>query len=527
MSGISGIISFKKNLYAYKSYNRLLVRDMATALTHRGPDGADEWVGEHAAFANTCLLTPDTANAKQPVKRTVEGYEFVITYDGELYNAHHLRNDLIGRGYIFETDSDTEVLLYGYIHYGEDFCKMLDGVYAFAIWDSMRQQVYICRDRLGAKPFFYAKCGETFVFASEIKALFRYPYLKPRITKDGLCEIFGMSPLKTPSSGIFEDICELPSGHFLVINRNTVTTKKYWDCLYKEHTDSFEETKEHVKELLHSSIKKRFSTDTAVILSDDISSDIIVSLCPTETKTENICTYSVNADTYLKHMCDILNFSDFPLPSAFLYFYSKINKKHSAVLSGLGCNEVFYITHHCSDSIFPWLYMREYVLKPAVKETLDLKSYTQARHEELCPNSVCVNLFLPALLSKADTLSTASGVTVRTPFCDHTLVEYVLNIPDEMKESVLIETVRKILHRDDISKKKSPHPITHNTDYEKKVYELLLNILNDYSSPILTFIDRASVFELCTPRTLCKMTGFIEYLIQVNCWLKKFNPRIV
>ena len=105
-------------MFEYKSYNRLLVNDMAQALRHRGHDSCGEWVGEHAAFSDTRPAANDLDVGNQPMKKIVEGYEFIITYNGELYNSNELKKNLIKFGYIFDTKSDTEVLLYTYIHYG-------------------------------------------------------------------------------------------------------------------------------------------------------------------------------------------------------------------------------------------------------------------------------------------------------------------------------------------------------------------------------------------------------------------------
>ena len=133
MCGIAGIINFKKNLVTYKEYNRLLVKEMAQAISHRGPDSSGEWVGEHAAFSHPRLAVIDPEGCKQPMQRISEGHEFVITYNGELYNTDELRLTLKKFGYSFTTTSDTEVLLYAYIHYGEKCVDLLNGIYAFFV----------------------------------------------------------------------------------------------------------------------------------------------------------------------------------------------------------------------------------------------------------------------------------------------------------------------------------------------------------------------------------------------------------
>lgn len=616
MCGISGIVSFKKNLYAYKSYNRLVVRDMASVMTHRGPDESGEWVGEHAAFSHARLCVIDPDGGKQPMKKTVEGYEFVITYNGELYNTEELRNDLINRGYIFETKSDTEVLLYSYIHYGEQCCEKLNGIYAFAIWDSMRQQVFICRDRFGVKPFFYAQCGETFVFASEIKALFRYPYLNPKLDAEGLCEIFAMSPARTQGNGVFKDVYELCPGCFMTINRNTITTKRYWQFESKEHTESYEETIEHTRELVYDAISRQLISDVpiATLLSGGLDSSVITAIAALEMKKQNkqLSTYSfdyVDNDKYfkassfqpdadrpwvcrmveefdtnhtflmcdndklIKYLCDAVYYKDLPgmadCDSSLLYFCREIKKNHTVALSGECSDEIFGGYPWFRDekafktAAFPWCYdlsMRENILKPSVKETLDLKGYSKMRYEQTVEQTprfdadseeerrrreiafLNINWFMSNLLDRKDRMSMASGLEVRVPFCDHRLMEYVWNIPWEMKnknnisKNILREAASTILPHDVLYRKKSPYPKTHNPHYEKAVYKLLLDILDDSSSPILTFVDRAKVLEICAPGSdygkpffgqLMAVPQFMGYLVQVNYWLKEFNPRII
>ncbi len=614
MCGIAGIINFKKNLYAYKAYNALLVKDMAAALSHRGPDESGEWVGEHAAFSNVRLSVIDPTGGKQPMKRTVEGYEFVITYNGELYNTDELRADLINRGYIFETTSDTEVLLYSYIHYGEKCAEKLNGIYAFVIWDSMRQQVFICRDRFGVKPFFYALCGETFIFASEIKALFRYPYLKPELDREGLCEIFAMSPARTQGIGVFKGVKELRPASSIIINRKGMFTGRYWQFESKEHTESYEETVEHTRELVYDSIKRQLVSDVPIagLLSDGLNSGIITAVAATEMKKHNkqLSTYffvNEDDDKYFKddslqqdndkawvervvkefdtnhtfltcknenltdYLYDATFYRDLPgmadCDSSLLYFCREIKKNHTVILSGECSDEIFGgyqwlgSEKAFNTSAFPWCCdpgMRFNSLKYAVADTLDLEGYLKMRYEESIAETphfdadsdeekrrreisyLNINRFMTNLLDRNDRMSMASGVEVRVPFCDHRLMEYVWNIPWEMKnkdnipKNILKEAAKTILPEDIVMRKKSPYPKAHNPYYEKAVYSLLNEILHDTSSPILTFVDKQNVEEICRGDLnkpffghLMTVPQFMGYLIQVNYWLKEFNPKIV
>ena len=142
MCGICGFLNFETNLLRKEQENLMIAHRMAKKLRHRGPDAWGEWVGEHAVLAHSRLAVIDVENGLQPMKRTFQGHEFVITYNGELYNTDDLRRELLSLGYELTTSSDTEVLLYLYIHYGEACAQRLNGIYAFVIWDSMRRRVF-------------------------------------------------------------------------------------------------------------------------------------------------------------------------------------------------------------------------------------------------------------------------------------------------------------------------------------------------------------------------------------------------
>ena len=154
MCGICGYIDYKRNYMISEREERELAARMAERLRSRGPDDSGIWVGEHAVFGHRRLAVIDVERGRQPMKRVCAGYEFVIAYNGELYNSCELRAELERCGYEFETGSDTEVLLYTYIHYGAACASKLNGIFAFAVYDSMRQRVFLCRDRFGVKPLF-------------------------------------------------------------------------------------------------------------------------------------------------------------------------------------------------------------------------------------------------------------------------------------------------------------------------------------------------------------------------------------
>lgn len=616
MCGICGFINFKTNLVKNENENRQTAHRMAQKIRHRGPDTWGEWVGEHAVFAHSRLAVIDVERGLQPMKRTVEGHEFVITYNGELYNTAELRSNLISYGYEFTTTSDTEVLLYAYIHYGEKCAEMLNGIYSFVIWDTMRQRVFACRDRFGVKPFFYTQKGDTIVFASELKSLFEYPEIKPVLDKTGLCELFALSPARTQGVGVFKDIQELRPARYMIINRDKTVIKQYWSLKSGEHKDSYQDTIDRVRSLVCDTVRRQLISDVpvATFLSGGLDSSVITAIGAREMASggRQLSTYSFDYEDNAKYfkashfqpdsdtqwvprmveefntnhtylVCpnsaltelleEALLAKDLPgmadVDASLLYFCREVKKNHTVVLSGECSDEIFggypwfrekkaFETH-----AFPWCYdlsLRNNILLPSVRETLDLDGYSRMRYDESIAevpvfegdnaeekrrreiSYLNINWFMTNLLDRKDRMSMASGLEVRVPFCDHNLVEYVWNIPWEMKnkdnvsKNVLREAAKGILPEDVRLRRKSPYPKTHNPHYETAVKELLDGIISDPNAPILTLCDKEKLSALLggssdygKPFFGQLMAGpqFIGYIVQMNYLLKDYNVRIV
>lgn len=428
MCGIAGYINHENNLLKHYKKHDAITKNMSEALKHRGPDAQGNWIGEHAAFAHSRLAVIDIEGGVQPMKRTVAGYDFVITYNGELYNSAELKNDLIKYGYHFTSTSDTEILLYAYIHYGTECAKMLNGIYAFCVWDSMRRRAFLCRDRFGVKPLFYTFAAGEMVFASELKALFEHPGVQPYVSREGLCEIFAVSPARTEGNGVFKDVYELPPGEYMILGKNGVVRKKYWQLESKQHEDSYEDTIERVHELVCDAVRRQLVSDVPIgtLLSGGLDSSVITALGAEY--IQDLCTYSfdyVDNDKYfspssfqpdsdapwVKRMteefntnhtylfCDTNNLTDLleecvkakDLPgmadvdASLLYFCREIKKHHTVILSGECSDEIFGGYPWFRDpkafgrNSFPWCYdlsMRNDILLPEVRNTLDLEGYS-------------------------------------------------------------------------------------------------------------------------------------------------------
>lgn len=616
MCGICGFINFKTNLIKNEAENLNIAKRMAERIRHRGPDSWGEWAGEHAVFSHSRLAVIDVEKGLQPMKRTVEGHEFVITYNGELYNTDELRDDLRSYGYEFTTSSDTEVLLYMYIHYGEKCAEKLNGIYSFAIWDSMRQRVYACRDRFGVKPFFYTSHNGVTVFASELKSLFEYPGVTPKLDKTGLCELFALSPARTQGVGVFKDVMELRPARYMVIDRHGMRIKQYWSLKSHEHTDSYEDTIEKTRSLVYDTVRRQLISDVpvATFLSGGLDSSIISAIGAREfaKKGQHLSTYSFDYEgnnkyfkassfqpdsdsrwvprmveefktnhTYLvcpnsaltELLEEALLAKDLPgmadVDASLLYFCREVKKNHTVVLSGECSDEIFGGYPWFRDKkafetpAFPWCYdlsLREDILIDSVRDTLDLPGYSRMRYDESIAevpafdgdsaeekrrreiSYLNINWFMSNLLDRKDRMSMASGLEVRVPFCDHRLVEYVWNIPWEMKnkdnvsKNILREAAKGILPEDVRLRRKSPYPKTHNPHYEEAARELLDSVIADPNAPLLALCDKEKLVKILNSPAdygkpffgqLMAMPQFIGYLLQVNYLLRDYKVTIV
>ncbi len=202
---------------------------------------------------------------------------FSIVYNGQIYNTKELRYTLEKNGFSFDGHSDTEVLLKSYIFYGKDVVNYLNGIFSFAIWDNIKKELFIARDHFGVKPLFYTLQNNSFVFASEIKALFQYPGVQKVLNSQGISELFGIGPAHTPGTTIFKNIFELKPAHFAVYNMSGLHIERYWKLRSAPHTETFAQTCEHLNFLLKDSITRQLVSDVPLctFLSGGLDSSII------------------------------------------------------------------------------------------------------------------------------------------------------------------------------------------------------------------------------------------------------------
>ena len=435
MCGIVGWSNLKNNIRDYSD----IMDEMIDTLKLRGPDSAGLKTYNHALMGHRRLIIVDPTGGMQPMTKIINNKEYTICYNGELYNTEEVRSDLISKGYKFESYSDTEVLLTSYIEYGQKCADYLNGIFAFGIWDEYNQELFLCRDQLGIKPLFYSYIDGNLIFASEIKALLKHPYIDSIVDRDGLIELISLGPARTLNGAIFKDIKEIPPAHYLLFNKRGINLNEYWKLETMEHEDDIDTTKKKVRDMLVEIIENQLVSDVPVctFLSGGLDSSVISSVAFDKFKKDGLGVlntfsidykdnekyfkknlYEPNSDPeYVKRMVEflgsnhhniVLNNIDLAhalddatkaadLPGmadvdSSLYLFAKEVRKYATVaLSGECADEVFggypwFTREYDSIEIFPWANSIEYrknILKPSLKD-LPIEEYVK----QTCRDSI-------------------------------------------------------------------------------------------------------------------------------------------
>ncbi len=438
MCGIAGFCKIGINFLEKEKEWEKILNSMNKAQKHRGPNEEGTFITKHCGLAHVRLSIRDLLNGTQPMTRYFKNKKFTIVYNGEIYNTTSLREELIREGAIFKTTSDTEVILFGHLIFGEEFVKKLNGIFSYAIWDETKKELLIFRDRIGVKPLFYTLSGGFLVFSSEIKGLFEFPGVKKRLDNEGLCEIFGLGPAKTPGKGVFKDVFEVLPGHFLKINMNMIKQVQYWKLESRPHKDSLKETVEKTEFLIKDAVKKQLVSDIPVctFLSGGVDSSLVSSIASLELKksgkqlntfsfdfSENDKFFQSNSfqpsqdrpwvekmveflktnHTYLEcdsedlvnNLFEVVKARDLPcmadVESSLLYFCSKVSRKNKVALTGECADEIFggypwfYDEKMFKANTFPWslnLSHRKILLSDDFLNKINLDEYVQQRYCE-------------------------------------------------------------------------------------------------------------------------------------------------
>lgn len=280
MCGIAGWIDFEQNLLTKSS----ILQEMTNALQTRGPDAENFFQSHHALLGHRRLSVVDLEGGKQPMTRSYYGKTYTVIYNGELYNTQELKIDLQQEGIVFSTTSDTEVLLYSYIVWKEDCVKRFNGIFAFSVWNEQDQTLFIARDRMGVKPFFFFRPNNGFVFSSELKSFFHHPDFTKTLDHTSLLEILCLGPARRPGSGIYKDVYELQPGFAGRISKEEFTTYPYWQLESHYHTDDLPDTLVRIRELFTDSVKRQLVSDVPLctFLSGGVDSSAITAIAAKE-----------------------------------------------------------------------------------------------------------------------------------------------------------------------------------------------------------------------------------------------------
>jgi len=227
-----------------------------------------------------------------------DGENYILTYNGELYNTEELRKELIKLGHRFESHSDTEVLLHAYVQWKDQVLQRLNGIYAFGVWHEKEQKLFLARDRIGVKPLFYKEHEGGLLFASEIKTILAYPSVHPELDAQGAAEILMLGPGRLPGSGVFRGIKEIEPGCMGTYQAGKLQVKRYWKLTDGEHEDDLETTSETVRWLVTDAIRRQMVSDVPIgtFLSGGLDSSIISAVCAEKMNTEGnwLKTFSVD-----------------------------------------------------------------------------------------------------------------------------------------------------------------------------------------------------------------------------------------
>lgn len=293
MCGIAGEINFD---HPERRLDPQSTDKILRSLKRRGPDQDGVFRSGPATLIHARLAVIDPEHGLQPMKTEYGDRSYIMVYNGELYNTNEIRDALRAKGHHFDTHSDTEVLLKAYVEWDEDCVKRLNGIFAFAVWDTAKQALFFARDRMGVKPFFYS--DTPFIFASELGAMLSHPGVTPVIDSESVAELLLIGPGRTPGYGVFKEVRELLPGWCGTYSEEGLLCRPYWKLEDREHPDSYEQTVERVRYLVRDAIERQLVSDVPIctFLSGGLDSSIISALAAKSlaAKGEKLKTFSVH-----------------------------------------------------------------------------------------------------------------------------------------------------------------------------------------------------------------------------------------
>lgn len=278
MCGICGKLAFDKEATISTS----LVKSMADTIAHRGPDDEGFYVSGQIGLGFRRLSIIDLGGGHQPLAN--EDKSVWIVFNGEIYNYLELRALLIGKGHVFSTQSDTEVIVHLYEEFGEDCVKKLRGMFAFAVWDSRNRTLLLARDRVGIKPLYYTVTPQSLIFGSEIKAILADPSVRAEV-EPAMIDRFLTFDYLAGDDTLVKNIHKLAPGSYMVVQNGRINIKKYWDLEFSEKKIGMREAEDHLMAILEESIRLHMISDVPVgfLLSGGLDSTAMLSMASGKT----------------------------------------------------------------------------------------------------------------------------------------------------------------------------------------------------------------------------------------------------
>lgn len=602
MCSICGMIDFNERP------SKETLTKMGSVMKSRGPDATEEFCDNTVALHHNRLSVMDPKNGRQPMMATFEGREYVIVYNGEIYNSPELRKELKPYGATFKTNCDTETVLWSYIIFGNECPKKLNGIFAFAVYDVYAKKVFFARDRLGVKPFFFAEHSGTFMFASEIKALLQNPKISSKVDREGLWQLIFLSPVTLQGSGVFRDIKELKPAECAEFSESGLKVWKYWFLEAKPWSGDAKLAASEVGELIADAVKRQTVSDVPLctFLSGGLDSSVLTALAAEiyRKKGKSLSTYSFEYegnrenfkqslfqpqgdDDFARYLARWLmtdhtvlvapnmevadcllpatDARDFPgqadIDSSLLLFCRQIKENHTVAISGECSDEIFggypwfYRPEMLYRDFFPWIHepkARAGIFRSDFARADEGFSYLSEEYKKIindCPTlpwdsdsmrqsrvATCLSVgyFMTSLLERKDRMSMYSGLEVRVPFADHRILEYVYNVPWEIKfengveKALLRNSMTKYLPDKILWRKKSPYPKTHSPEYREKVTAMLRERLERHGI-LSDVIDKNVLQSVLSGEDktwfgqLMSTPQLIAWLVQFDYWVENYK----
>lgn len=533
MCGIAGIVNWNNH------EDESSIQKMCDAIAHRGPDHAGYLNLPEVKLGHRRLSIIDlSSSASQPMQDANARYQ--IVFNGEIYNYQEIKNELLLKGYRFNNNSDTEVVLNAYAEWGKECLNKFNGMFAIAIWDTKNKTLFIARDRFGKKPFYYTFLpNNTFLFASEISALLTHPMVSKEIDMEAVNCYLSIGYILAPLS-IYKSIKKFPAASYATLSNDgkSFQAHSYWDYsghLSKPKISNFSEIKESLKQHILNAVKYRLISDVPVgaFLSGGVDSSSIVAAVRKQHNKE-LCTFSIGFDResyneineareiatlfHTNHYDELLNvenskelilqsidlfdepFSDNSLIP--MYKVSELASKHvKVVLSGDGADELFggYITYKADG------YYQKYKIMPGVLRNLayNLVKNNKINEQQKIGFQYKMRQFLQG--AKAD-----------YPTAHYS---WRLIFPPEIRQRIMGDQYKELIYDTDplIAFKKHFEKVKHLHWLDQALYVDAMTWLTD---DILVKVDRTTMKHGLEARAPYLDVNLVEYAATINPLLK-------